>query len=192
MKANIETEFSFDNMLQSGLLSSVSNETELATAESESSSSSYRNGERDNVSISVEQYQNDIKNVITSDDFEDGVLSLSEEYIESIFTDESCEDIKTALMNLYLGNLSNSHLLTGILRMIGCIPYKKAVPQCPIMALGLLQNKDIYIRDRAIQVFERWNSKEGIPVLKSLNCDQKWLQRYVDKVILYLEEEGID
>lgn len=58
------------------------------------------------------------------------------------------------------------------------------------MALGLLQHENIYLRDRAIQVYEQWNSKKGINVLKTLKCDQKWLQDYVDKVIEYLERDG--
>ena len=119
-------------------------------------------------------------------------VTKSEEYIRDTFSTETSEQIKAAIMELYLSNLDHPHVLTGLLTMISCIPYRNAVPQCPIMALGLLQNKDISIRDKAIQVFEKWNSKEGIPILRSLQCDRKWLQKYVDKVILYLERDGLD
>lgn len=136
------------------------------------------------------QYMNDILGVILNDTYEDGTITKSEEYIKTTFCLENSENIKSAIMKLYLSNLENPHVLTGLLTMIGCIPYNVALPQCQIMALGLLQNRDISIRDKAIQVFEKWNSKSGIPVLKSLKCDKKWLQKYVDKVIQYLERDG--
>lgn len=146
----------------------------------------------ENSNILITQYKNDIIGVILNDLFEDGTVTKSEEYIKDTLSPENCEYIKTAIMELYLSNLDNSHILTGLLTMISCIPYQDANPQCPIMALGLLQNKDISIRDKAVQVFEKWNSKAGIPILKSLKCDRKWLQRYVDRVILYLERDGLD
>lgn len=76
--------------------------------------------------------------------------------------------------------------------MMGSLSYNDAYPQGQTMALGLLQHECITVRDRAIQVFERWNSKKGINVLKSLHCDRVWLQKYVDKVIQYLERDGED
>lgn len=140
----------------------------------------------------VSQFKNDILGIILNDTFEDGTITKSEEYIRETFSPDTSEDIKSAIMELYLSNLDRPFVLTGLLTMISSIPYHDAVPQCPIMALGLLQNKDISIRDKAIQVFEKWNSKAGIPILKSLQCDRKWLQKYVDKVILYLERDGLD
>ena len=148
-------------------------------------------GEKEDYSP-IPQIKNDILGVILNDTFEDGFVTKSEEYIRETFNPDTGEDIKTAIMELYLSNLDRPFVLTGLLTMVSSIPYHDAVPQCPIMALGLLQNKDISIRDKAIQVFEKWNSKAGIPVLKSLKCDRKWLQKYVDKVILYLERDGLD
>lgn len=145
-----------------------------------------------NKEILVQQYMTEILSIIRDDVFEDAIETKSERYIHEVYNDYTCEYIKAALMKLYLDNLSNAHILTGLLMMIGTIPYDKIVPEGQIMAMGLLQNMHISIRDKAIQAFERWNSKKGISVLKSLKCDRKWLQRYVDKVILYIEKDGID
>lgn len=142
--------------------------------------------------ILIQQYKNDILSVVRNDTFEDAIRTKSEDYIQENFNESTSEYLKPALMQLYLDNLSNSHILTGLLMMIGSISYENIAPEGQIMAMGLLQNKDISIRDRAIQTFERWNSKKGIPVLSSLKCDRKWLQRYVDKVIMYIEKDGID
>ena len=142
--------------------------------------------------ILIQQYKNDILSVVRNDVFEDAIRTKSEDYIIENFSESTSEYLKQALMQLYLDNVSNAHILTGLLMMIGSISYESIAPEGQIMAMGLLQNKDISIRDRAIQTFERWNSRKGIPVLRSLRCDRKWLQRYVDKVIMYIERDGID
>lgn len=142
--------------------------------------------------VIVKQYKNEILNTIRNDQFEDGMISNSERYMTDCYTTESKEYIKEALMELYMDYLDNAHVLTGILVMISSVPYDSIAPQGQIMSMGLLQNKSLEVRDRSIQAFERWNSKKGISVLQSLNCDKKWMQKYVDKVIMYLERDGID
>ena len=138
----------------------------------------------------VNQYQIEMYNIILNDEIEDGMTSASECYIKAIYDEDNKDYIKTALMNLYLNNLGNEKVLTGVLVMISSLSYEESCPQGPIMAMGLLQNKSNTIRDRAIQAFERWNSKKALEVLKSLKCDKKWLQDYVDKVISYIKRDG--
>lgn len=148
--------------------------------------------EEDLKNILIRQYMNDILAVVRNDHYEDGTETRSEEYMLMNYSDSSKEYIKEALMNLYLDYQQDAQVLTGILMMAGSVSYDSIHPQGQIMALGLLQNKDFSVRDRAVQLYERWNSKKGINVLKGLRCDRKWLQRYVDKVIFYLERDGTD
>lgn len=140
----------------------------------------------------VIQYKSDILNLIRNDYFEAGFVSQSEQYILNTANDNNVEYIREAANELYLEFYNDSHVLTGLLIMMGTLDYETAEPQGQTMALGLLQHENISVRDRAIQAFERWNSKKGLPVLKSLHCDRTWLQRYVDKVISYLERDGLD
>lgn len=140
----------------------------------------------------VIQYKSDILNLIRNDYFEAGFVSQSEQYIFNTANGNNVEYIREAANELYLEFYNDSHVLTGLLIMMGTLDYETAEPQGQTMALGLLQHEDISVRDRAIQAFERWNSKKGLPVLKSLHCDRAWLQRYVDKVISYLERDGLD
>lgn len=148
--------------------------------------------ERDARKRVVLQYKNDILNLIRNDYFEAGFVSQSEQYILNTANDNSVEYIREAANELYLEYYNDPHVLTGLLIMMGTLDYEAAEPQGQTMALGLLQHEDISVRDRAIQAFERWNSKKGLPVLRSLHCDRAWLQRYVDKVISYLERDGVD
>ena len=148
--------------------------------------------ERDARKIVVKQYKTDILNVIRNDTYESGFVSQSEYYISNNATEANYEYIREASNELYLEHYNDSQVLTGLLIMMGTLSYEEAEPQGQTMALGLLQHEDISVRDRAIQAFERWNSTKGLPVLRSLHCDRSWLQRYVEKVIAYLERDGVD
>lgn len=129
---------------------------------------------------------------IQRDVFEDGEISQSEQYMLEKYNDCIGIYIKEALMQIYLDYYANEHVLNGVLTMISAKTYEDMEPQGQIIALGLLQHKDVYVRDKAIQVFERWNSKKGIHILENLHCDQQWLQNYVNKVIKYLKRDGVE
>jgi hypothetical protein len=139
----------------------------------------------------VNIYIDAILSVIACDEFEDGEISKSERYMRKNMSLETKDYILDALMKIYMDKYNNEHVLLGIMEMISCMKYEEVEPKGQIMALGLLQHENIYLRDRAIQVYEQWNSKKSLTVLKSLKCDQKWLQDYVDKVIEYLERGRI-
>lgn len=140
----------------------------------------------------VSRLSRDIQNVISQDEFIDGEISRSELYMKEICSTLSIDCILKALMQLYSSNLLKPKILEGILVMLSCVPYETVAPDGQVMAMGLLSNKELEVRDRAIQCFEKWNSKKGIPILQSLDCHPRWLQRYVEKVIIYLERDGMD
>ncbi len=150
---------------------------------------SYKKKEREKI---ITCQMSDIYNIISHDEFIDGETSKSEAFIQDSYGEETFKFIVEALMRLYLSNLNNPHILEGILVMVSSIPYEDIEPEGQIMAMGLLSNTSLAVRDRAIQSFERWNSKKGLAALKSLDCHPKWLQKYVEKVITYIERDGTD
>ena len=138
----------------------------------------------------VKQYLNEFRNLILQDEFIDGEISKSEQYMQELYRSGQINYASESLMLLYSQSLSDEHILEGILTVISCVPYDAIAPQGQIMAVGLLSNKILSVRDKAIQCFERWNSKKGLSYLRSLDCHPSWLQKYVGKVISYIERDG--
>lgn len=134
----------------------------------------------------------EVSHIIQNDEFIDGEISQSETFMKNLCAETRLDYVADALMELYSVNLSNPHMLEGILLMVSSVPFELIAPKGQIMAMGLLSNKNLSVRDRAIQCFERWNSKKGLAYLKNLDCHPKWLQKYVEKVIMYIERDGID
>ena len=140
----------------------------------------------------ISQYANEIRILIRQDEFIDGEVSRSERYMKEGYAQGQLDFIADALMRVYSSNLGEAHMLEGILTMIASVPYGAISPKGQIMAMGLLANKTLSVRDKAIQCFERWNSKKGLDYLKNISCSPKWLQNYVDKVVMYIERDGIE
>lgn len=138
----------------------------------------------------ISQYSNEIQIVILQDIYIDGETSDSEHYILDRYNQGQIDYVADALMEVYSSNLGEAHILEGILTMISCVPYDAIAPKGQIMAMGLLTNKNLSVRDKAIQCFEKWNSKKGLAYLKNIECSPAWLQKYVNKVIKYIERDG--
>jgi len=142
--------------------------------------------------MTITRLVSEIGHIIQNDEFVDGEVSQSEAFIKDLYAKDQLDYVADALMELYSINLSNPHMLEGILLMVSSVPFDTIEPEGQIMAMGSLSNKILSVRDRAIQCFERWNSKKGLIYLKNLDCHPKWLQKYVEKVIMYIERDGID
>lgn len=140
----------------------------------------------------IMQFSNEISIIINHDEYVDGEVSQSEIFMKEAYENEQMDYVMESLMQIYMDSLSNIHVLEGILTMISCVPYEVVQPKGQAIAMGLLSNKELLIRDRAIQCFERWNSKKGLDALKSIDCQPKWLQKYVDKIIMYIERDGVE
>ncbi len=138
------------------------------------------------------EYANEIRARILQDEFIDGEVSNSERYIIDLSNSVHFDYVTDAIMRVYSNSLDDVHILEGILSMISCVPYDLVSPKGQIMAMGLLTHKVLLIRDRAIQCFEKWNSKKGLMYLKNIQCSPKWLQTYAEKVIFYIERDGTD
>lgn len=140
----------------------------------------------------VSQYANEIRILIQQDEFIDGEVSRAEHYMTEGYKRNQLDCISDAIMHVYESDIGEPHMLEGILTMVASVPYDAISPKGQIIAMGLLTHKSLSVRDKAIQCFEKWNSKKGLAYLKNISCTPRWLQTYADKVILYIERDGIE
>ena len=60
-----------------------------------------------------------------------------------------------------------------------------------VSTLGVMRHKNKYVIKKGIQLYERWNSKEGIKIIKTLHFEEMRFQKYAEQVIEYLERDGV-
>lgn len=140
----------------------------------------------------VDEYSEEILSIFMNDEFIDGEVSQSEIYMEKHFNENTSIYILEALNNILVKNFDIPHILEGVLTMLSSISYKAASPEGISMCVSLLEHKSLAVKDKAVQTFERWNSKEAITILENLNCSPIWFQNYINDVISALKEGGND
>ena len=130
--------------------------------------------------------------IMEEDIFEAGEIPESEIYVSELAEKYGWVETLSLLMNIYHDYYSNSHIQSGLMHILSHFHYDSVKPNAVIMALGLLQHENIYVRDFAVKAFENWNSRKALPILKALNCEAPWLQDYVNYVVDLLESGGVD
>lgn len=140
----------------------------------------------------VHKLAEELRFVIAQDDFIDGEISKSEQYIRELVLGDELTMIRDALNHIYETSFDQPHILVGVLTIVSSLPYDTFAPDAQTIAIGALSHKDLEVRDKAIQCFERWNSKKGLDYLRRFKFEPAWLQRYVDRVIYYIERDGLD
>ena len=130
--------------------------------------------------------------VLQKNDPISGETSLAKQYMYDHVEQYSAELIKDALLRIYDDNCDNVNIVSGILQMFSCLSYEVIMSDSKSKEIltGLLSHQNIDLQDDAIQLFEQWNSKKSLPLLKKTKCKKKWLQRYLEEVIDYIEREG--
>lgn len=123
---------------------------------------------------------------INRSEVEWGILSEFDEYvIENIQN----ENVLKAINQIYLDNFNDENVLLKILNAISQIEYEKVNPYGQTIAIAAISNKNIIVKQKAIEAFERWHNEDSIKILENIDVKEKWLQRYLEKVIAYLKEE---
>lgn len=130
-----------------------------------------------------------ITQLMLNETFTSGEIPQSESYINSLIDKYGKEQVMKCIMDMYASNYDNPKILIGFLHILSHFPYQDVTPYAPIMALALLQHKSNSVREFAIKAFENWGSRDSLGMLKSIQCDQPWLQNYLEEVISDIEND---
>lgn len=123
---------------------------------------------------------------INRSEVEWGVISEFDEYvIENIQN----ENVLKAINQIYIDNFNNEDILIKILNAISEVEYEKVNPYGQTIAIAAISNKNLVVKQKAIETFERWHNEESIKILENIDVREKWLKKYVEKVIEDLKED---
>jgi hypothetical protein len=127
-----------------------------------------------------------IVSLLSVEEFEAGVSNPSEFYVSKLLL-ENKNLTNQLLIRIYIDNLENSHVMIGILHMMSHFNYKD-VYNAQSIALAALSQADDDVKDLAVRCYENWGDKDCIRVLETVHSDTKWLQSYIDGVIIDLKK----
>lgn len=136
------------------------------------------------------KFEKRILDLIKSEIYESGKVSKIEKYITEECSENDLLFIKQVSLKILHDNLDNSHIIEGILRLFSTKSYDEMSPEAPMCCLSLLSNKSILVRNKAIEIFEKWNSKKCLKQLEAQKCSPAWVQKHLSNVIDYLKKYG--
>lgn len=125
--------------------------------------------------------------VMENENYTSGESSPSEMFVQKTLQVQGPGWTMEQLERISDESSSCAHTLIGILHILSHFAYHTVRPFGPRTAEKLLRHESEAVRDFAVKAFENWESREGLPVLRSVTYDEPWLQEYLAAVIAELE-----
>lgn len=128
--------------------------------------------------------------IIQSCYFEAGIWTEADEFFKRLRkTGGDIEKPLKMLSDIVNHNLSNVHILEGVLHILSTYDYDEIDPYGITISLACTVNHSPIIQDLLISCFEKWESVESIDILESLELDEYWLIEYRDDVVTQLKHK---
>jgi hypothetical protein len=134
------------------------------------------------------KYTTELLRIIREQDFEYGFDSPADLFVRELLR-QNLTVTKEWLNSIFIDYFDDTRILIGLLQIISHIDYLEICPEGATMALAALSHVNPEVRECGIRAFENWGTVESLKVLRNVKCQEKWLQEYVQQVILDLEEE---
>lgn len=154
------------------------------------SSSLVRNYEKVEIERERKRFTDGLISLLLSEEFEYGIDTKADAFVGE-YIKLNAPLVKEWLQTIFLRNNSNSSILVGLLRVIARIDYSEIYPQGQIMAIAAFSHKNIEVQECGVRAFENWDyaEEESIKTLENHKVSVKWLQEYINRVVLYLREQ---
>ena len=122
--------------------------------------------------------------------FEAGAWTEADDFFDHLReASEDSEKSLKMLSDIVNHNLSNTHVLEGVLHILSSYDYDEIDPYGITISLACAVNHSPIIQDLLISCFEKWGAVESIDILESLELDGYWLIEYRDDVITQLKSK---
>lgn len=128
--------------------------------------------------------------IIQSCYFEAGIWTEADEYFDKLKTTRGDAVNSLGLLaDIVNHNLSNDHILEGVLHILSNYSYAELDPYGITISLACALNHSPVIQDLLISCFEKWDTVEAIDILQKLELEDPWLVEYRDEVIEQLKSK---
>ncbi len=126
--------------------------------------------------------------LIEEQDFEYGIETTADSLVRRQMAANALAT-RSWLNELFIDNSAKPHVLVGLLRIIAHMEYGEVYPEGPTIAVAALSHQDVEVKECGVRAFERWATLESLHILENLKVSTRWLQEYIDQVVLDLRKE---
>ncbi|MGI6635451.1 MAG: hypothetical protein ACOX7B_09805 [Christensenellales bacterium] len=120
--------------------------------------------------------------------FDEGSVSHAEKLVLSLSEEKSLRFLGEVVQRIYLSNNDDITVLEGLCVSLERFSNEEVMPWGLTMLMGLLNHKNLKVKESAIRLVDNWVSTNLLSVLKNLDCKSVWMQDYINAVVKRLEE----
>ena len=120
--------------------------------------------------------------------FDECSVSHSEKLGLSLSEEKSLRFLGEVVQRIYLSNNDDITVLEGLCVSLERFSNEEVMPWGLTMLMGLLNHKNLKVKESAIRLVDNWVSTNLLSVLKNLDCKSVWMQDYINAVVKRLEE----
>ena len=157
------------------------------TKSTSSTDENYINQKR--LEILEQKFSDKLISLIHEEDFEYGIGNKTDELVLSQINLNALAT-KEWLNNLFVKHFDNVAIIAGILRIVARTNYMLIYPQGQTMAIAALSHSSTEVQECGVRAFENWGRHDSIKILENTTANAKWLQEYINDVILDIKAEN--
>lgn len=133
----------------------------------------------------------DIKESLTTEFYEPGMMSPLEQYIENNLVKQKSE-IEGIFNSIYKFAIKKkSHILAwNIIVVLSELSYEILGDWADMLAITATRSQYMDVVEMGIRCFENWECIDACEFLQGCHFEEKWLQEYADQVCEYVKKEG--
>lgn len=118
---------------------------------------------------------------------DDSTYNLFENDVFRIASVYSMTFLGQILQSLMFKCCEKKDFMIALCRCLCRYDLAEVKPWGPVMMMGLLNHKSVYVKEAVVSVIENWADKEMLPMLRSLDVAENWMKRYLNEVIAFLQ-----
>lgn len=134
------------------------------------------------------QFAKELISLILNEEFEYGIDTKADALVRR-YMELNPLLTKEWLNTIFVENFASVLVLVGLLRIIARLDYTEVSPQGQTMAVAALSHKNTEVKECGVRAFESWGTIESLKILENRTVGIRWLQEYIDNVVLDLREE---
>lgn len=143
---------------------------------------------KDRQNVSRQYFSHRLLYLFETEYFEYGLYNNADKLVAEYMETDPIQT-KEWLNSLLIDNFARPSVLTKLLRILANFDYQDIYPEGPTMAALTLHHRDLEVQECSVRAFESWRSIKSIEILDNLKVADGWLQKYIDKVVMYLKRD---
>lgn len=128
-----------------------------------------------------QQFSQSLLSALRQEFVEPGIVSAADQIVSDAIKSNRLAAL-TWLNELFISNISQPDVASGLLLVTGRIPYKNACPNGPTMAVAGLSHSSAEVQEAAVRAFEHWATPDCLKILENIRTPYAWLSQYIEDV----------